>query len=122
MSAIIKSLVKELFDENVDGIAFFPKNNDELDLRGFEYNKKSKYVTHTLGNMYHIMIYKVNENGYLIDKDNFEAILTDPHVYASNLIICGFYGVIVKKTKKSRKFIDELFEKFTNERVARAST
>ena len=42
MSAIIKSVVKELFTENIDGITFFPKNAYELDLRGFEYNKKSK--------------------------------------------------------------------------------
>ncbi len=121
MSAIIKSIVKEIFDGDVDGIAFFPKNDDELDLRGFEYNQKAKYITFALGNMYHIMVYKVNEKGYLIDKDNFEAILTDPRVYVSNLIISGFYGVIVKKTKKSRKFIDELFEKFTNERITRST-
>lgn len=116
MSAIIKSIVKELFDDNVDGVTFFPKPNDELDLRGFAYRDNSKYVISELGNYYHIMVYKINENGFLIDKDNFEAILTDPHVYTSNLILSGFYGVVVKKTKKSRKFIDELYRKFANDR------
>jgi len=122
MSNIIKSIVKELFDDNVDGVSFFPKSNDELDLRGFEYRDNSKYVTSQLGNYYHIMVYKVNDKGFLIDKDNFEAILTDPHVYTSNLIISGFYGVVVKKTKKSRKYIDELYKKFANDRLVEITT
>lgn len=121
MSAILKSTVKELFDENIDGVAFFPKNDDQLDIRGFEYRDRAKYVTAELGNYYHIMVYKLNQNGFLIDKDNFEAILTDPHVYTSNLILSGFYGIVVKKTKKSRKFIDELYRKFANDRPIGAS-
>lgn len=116
MSAILKTIVKDLFEEDVDGVAFFPKDNDSLDLRGFEYRNKGKYVTSELGNYYHIMIYKLNDKGFLIDRDNFEAILTDPYVYTSNLILSGFYGVVVKKTKKSKKFIDELYEKFANDR------
>ena len=119
MSNIIKSIVKELFEGEVDGVTFFPKNEEEIDLRGFLYKERSKYVKGTLGFIYHIMIYKLDEDGYLLDKDNFEAILTDPYVYTSNLITCGFYGVVVKKTKKSRKLINDLYAKFGNEHLIR---
>ena len=32
MSNIIKSIVKELFEEEVDGVTFFPKNEEEIEL------------------------------------------------------------------------------------------
>lgn len=112
MNGTIKSVIKSMFEEGVDGVTFFPKNDWEMDLRGFEYQEKSKYVIGDLGHYYHIMLYKSDHNGFIIDRDNFEAILTDPYVYVDNLIRSGFYGVVVKKTKKSPKIIKQLYAKF----------
>jgi hypothetical protein len=112
MSGTIKSIIKSMFESGVDGVTFFPKNDWEMDLRGFEYQTKSKYVVGDLGHYYHIMLYKADIDGEIIDKDNFEAILTDPYVYVDNLIKSGFYGVVVKKTKKSPKLMKELYAKF----------
>lgn len=114
MNITITDIVKSMFEGGVDGVTFFPKNEFELDLRGFEYQQKSKYLKCDLGHYYHIMVYKLCDEGLLLDKDNFEAVLTDPCVYVSNLIKCGFYGVVVKKTKRSPKIIRELYAKFGN--------
>ena len=114
MSSIIKKLVEEIFENNVDGITFFPKDLENIDLRGFCFEKKSRYKKTELGNIYHIMIYKIDESGFVLHKDNFEAVLTDPAVYTSNIINCGFHGIVVKKTHFSKKLIRELYSKFEN--------
>lgn len=108
----IKKIIKTIFEDNADGVTFMPSMNEgNLDIRGFLYNKKSKYEVHNLGHYYHIMIYKANNFGEITHNDNFISILTDPHVYVSHLIDCGFYGVVVKKTKSSKKFINDLYKK-----------
>lgn len=109
----IKDIVKMIFDDGVDGISFLPSEDErDMDIRGFMYQKKSKYEIHEhLGHRYHIILYKSNDQNPVIDPDNFTAILTDPRVYVSNMILNGFYGIVVKKTKKSTKFINELYGK-----------
>lgn len=110
----IKETVKEIFDDGVDGITFLPQGDiDNLQIRGFLYDKKSKYEVSGLGNLFHIVLYKCDGNGIITHKDNFVAVLTDPYVYASHVIECGFFGIITKKTKSSSKFIKELYSKVT---------
>jgi len=110
----IKETIKEIFDDGVDGITFFPQGDlENLEIRGFLYDKKSKYETTSLGNIFHIVLYKCTEDGEITHKDNCVAVLTDPHVYVSHIVECGFYGVVTKKTKRSTKFIRELYTKIT---------
>lgn len=110
----ITETVKEIFDDGVDGITFLPQGElDNLQIRGFLYDTKSKYDVSSLGNVFHIVLYKCDEDGIITHKDNFVAVLTDPYVYASHVIECGFFGIITKKTKKSNKFIKELYSKVT---------
>lgn len=111
----IKEIVKEIFDDGVDGITFLPQGDIEnLQIRGFLYDKKSKYEKNSLGNYFHIVIYKCDDIGNISQQDNFVAILTDPHVYVSHIIECGFFGIITKKTKASPKFIKNLYSKILN--------
>lgn len=109
--SIIKTAIQEIFEGEVDGVTFLPKNKKrEIDLKGFTFvGKRLKYQKSELGHFYHIMIYKANEFGDAVNIDKFEAILTDPSVYISNLIECGFFGVVIKKTKTSKKIIDNLY-------------
>lgn len=106
----IKDILKEVFEENGDGICFLPQEDDELSIRSFIYKKKSKPEVCEIGHSYHIMIYKVDDYGNLYAEDNFEAILTDPSVYAEWVINCGFYGIISKKTKNSKKFLNAIYK------------
>lgn len=107
----IKEAVKEIFTEkSTDGITFLPESDFNLSIRGFSYTKKSKYEKNSLGHVYHIMLYKCDENGFVVKPDNFTAVLTDPYVYVSSVIECGFYGVVVKKTRASTKFVNEIYK------------
>jgi len=106
----IKEILKEIFADNVDGVSFIPNGSvEDVNIKGFCYNKKSKYEKYDIGHVYHILIYKCNDDGTITNLDNFEAVLTDPYVYVSNLIACDFFGVVSKKTKKSKTFIKEIF-------------
>lgn len=105
----IEETIKQFFDEGVDGVSFMPINSDlDLDLKGFRYNSRAKYETYNLGHKYHILIYKVCDDGYIQNLDNFEAILTAPYTYVSNLIKCDFFGVVSKKTTRSKKFVSDI--------------
>lgn len=112
MKTQIKEAIKEIFADDADGVTFLPLNGDldKLDIKGFKYNKKSKYEKNNLGHIYHIMIYKCDYDGLITHPDNFVATLTDPHVYVSSIIECGFYGIVTKKTKASNKFMKEMFQ------------
>jgi hypothetical protein len=110
----IKNVVEEIFNDNVDGVSFIPGDADgNLDIRGFVYNKKTKYVEHSIGTDFHILLYRCNADGLVFDIDLFDAILTGPDVYITNIIKSGFFGIVLKKTKgtHSKKFINGLMEK-----------
>lgn len=108
----IKEHIKTIFDSGADGIAFVPLNaKGDLQINGFEYNRKYKAKQSPLGDFYHIVLYKANIFGEIIDRDNFTAVLMDPRVYVANLICSDFYGVVVKQTSGSKKFISELYKK-----------
>ena len=111
----IKETLKKMFQNKIYGVSFLPTSIDgNVDLKGFEFNKKSKFETHeNLGNRFHIILYKWGEFGSIIHADNFEAFLTGPEVYIHNLIKSGFFGIVVKKTKGkfSTKFVNDLFQK-----------
>lgn len=108
----IKQHIKKIFDSGVDGICFIPLNaRGDLQINGFAYNRKYKTKTSSLGDFYHIVLYRANRFGEVVDKDNFTAVLLDPRVYVANLIRSNFYGVVVKQTSGSKKFISELYKK-----------
>lgn len=107
----LKETLKEMFDDNVDGVTFLPSGElHNVEIKGFNYNTKSKYEKSDLGNSFHIMLYKCLDDGTIIQNDLFTATLTDPYVYVHHLIVCGFFGVVSKKTKKSSKFIKDVYK------------
>lgn len=102
--------LKEMFDDGVDGVHFLPVKKGGLDIKGFLYDKKSKYDKQELGQVFHILIYQCNSTGKIYNVDSFEAILLDPYIYVYNLINCDFFGVVSKKTKQSHKFIKKILK------------
>ena len=107
----LKEILKEMFDDNVDGVTFLPSMDfDDVEIKGFNYNTKSKYEVNHLGNDFHIILYRCSDTGMIIDNDLFVATLTDPYVYVHHIITCGFFGIVSKKTKRSSKFIKDIYK------------
>jgi hypothetical protein len=67
-----------------------------------------------MGDAYHILIYRNHETDPELykDVDCFDAILSHPFEYISNMIKGGWYGIVARKTSKSREFIDKTLDVF----------
>ena len=64
-----------------------------------------------MGDWWHIVLFQL-EDMNMKKLDHFEAILSDPREYISNLIPQGWYGLVAKKTTKSKNFLDDVLAKF----------
>jgi hypothetical protein len=64
--------------------------------------------------MYHIILWSFGVEDVPEIKDNYEAILVDPVFYAKQTTECNSpsYGVILKKTSESYRFVETYVEKF----------
>lgn len=101
-----------------DGFYFHPVSEEDVGFDFFQFNthedRGEKVVENDMGDMYHIVLWSNNEDGIPEINDQYEAILIDPVFYASRLVESHkpSYGVIVKKTTKSFKFIDTYMIRF----------
>ena len=104
------------YKNDLDGFYFISDENDELKFESFKYNDPGEVISAEIGDMHHIILFKETEEGNLYAQDMFEAILVDPITYAGNMLKCGFFGMISKKTTTSQNWIDLVWEKL-NEQV-----
>ena len=95
-----------------DCLMFIPgEKPGSLHIEGSEYKDiGTKIGGSELGDNYHILLYKDNEEKGIHNLDLFEGILMDPLEYASRLIPQGWYGVFAKKTTTSDEFINKAFD------------
>jgi len=105
--------LKEAKNENFDAFFFVPgSEEDTVNIEGAKYKIPGETIEGSeMGDMYHIMLFKQDEDGAPIEPDLFEAILVEPLEYISRLITCDFYGVVAKKTTTSTEFIQNTFDK-----------
>lgn len=101
-----------------DGFYFQPRGEDEIEFNYFKFNQDvdrgQKVDNNSMGDMYHIILWTPDDIGIPEIKDNYEAILIDPVFYAESLTKSNSpsYGVIVRKTTESFKFVETYLVKF----------
>ena len=101
-----------------DGFYFSPKGEEEVEFNYFKFNEDSdrgnKVGNNEMGDMYHIILWESNDDGLPEIVDDYEAILIDPVFYAESLTksVKPSYGIIVRKTTESFKFIESYYQKF----------
>jgi hypothetical protein len=105
--------LKEIKNEKFDAFFFIPgPEEDVVKVEGARYKDPGKTIDGSkMGDMYHIMLFKQDDEGNPVDPDLFEAILTEPLEYVSRMITCDFYGLVAKKTTTSNEFIQNTFDK-----------
>lgn len=105
--------LKEVKDENFDAFFFMPGPKENMvRVEGRNYKKNAKNLGgNEMGDMYHIMLFQEHPEKGIHNQDLFEAILIDPLEYISQMIDHDFYGLVAKKTKYSKKFVKETFDK-----------
>jgi|694.fasta_scaffold03125_42 hypothetical protein len=105
--------LRELKNDRFDAVFFMPgPEEDMVKVEAAKYKIPGEDVDRCdLGNMYHIVLFKQDNEGHPIDPDLFEAILIEPLEYISRVINCDFYGLVAKKTTTSSDFIQNMFDK-----------
>ena len=105
--------LKEIKNESFDAFFFMPgPKEDTVKVEAAKYKLPGENIDSShMGNMYHIVVFKQDNQGNPVEPDLFEAILTEPLEYLSGLIKCDFYGLVAKKTTTSTDFIQNLFDK-----------
>ena len=105
--------LKVLKDEEHDAYFFLPgPKDDTIHLEGASYKDAGENVGHSeMGNAYHVILFKEDADGELVDIDMFDAIFMDPLEYMSGLIPSGIFGIMARKTTTSNSFIQKMFDK-----------
>jgi hypothetical protein len=99
-------------DKQYDMIAFMPDDDsDGIVVERTLYADPGESLEKIgMGDLYHILVFKEDDDGSVMEKDLFEAILIDPLEYISQLIPYRWYGMVARKTTKSPKLISSLFD------------
>lgn len=98
-----------------DGFYFLPGNEEheyEISFFNFNEDRKGQPVDNTqVGFMYHVALFRQNEENRVEFDETFEAIFSDPLTYIRNLVGLNLYGTFVKKTEKSKEWFDNYLTK-----------
>jgi hypothetical protein len=96
-----------------DMIFFTPHEEDEdsTEVRAATYKDNAEKVGGSeMGDNYHIVLFRMDEEDVIIDLEQFEGILIDPRVYVSRMVDNNFYGLVAKKTTTSEVFVADVFD------------
>jgi len=105
-----------LKDEPFDAFFFLPgEKENTIHLESATYkNAGEKLGGSTLGDGYHIILFREAEDGELVDMEQFDAVLIDPIAYLSRMLSINWFGVVARMTTTSNTFIKNTFDKLTN--------
>jgi hypothetical protein len=98
--------------KNYDGFYILPGDDDDgikmsyFDFKD-EFEKGEKIGGNALGDMYHVVFFKVGEDNLPILDDHFEGIFAEPETYVKGLLGADIFGCFVKKTENSWQWVDD---------------
>lgn len=114
------------FPKEYDGFYFLPPDNDKtLGVNYHFFNFKDEYKDGTpiegttVGDKFHIVFFRRDENGEAVFDDSFEAIFACPVTYVHGLIGTEIYGCVCRKTDKSDKWFENYLNKVTKGSIMR---
>jgi hypothetical protein len=98
--------------KDYDGFYILPADEDDgLKMAYFDFKddfeKGEKLGGNALGDMYHVIFFKVGEDSLPILDDHFESIFAEPETYVKGLLGANLFGCFVKKTENSWKWVDD---------------
>ena len=94
--------------EPFDGINFYRNDDGDLEICGFQYKDPGEKISeNSNGDMYDIIIFPEDPPKM---PEKFQAILTSPIDYISNMLDNGFLGLVAKTTTTSAEFVNDAFD------------
>ena len=106
---------KQLREEPFDAFFFLPgEKEDTIHLEAVTYkNPGEKIGGSTLGDGYHVILFREAEDGNLVDIEQFNAVFIDPTSYMTRMLGINWFGIMAKMTTTSESFIKNTFDKLT---------
>lgn len=105
--------LKELLNNQSDSYFFLPSEEEgQIHIQSSDYKDPgTKLDGSAMGDCYHIIIFKEDDDGAPIHLDKFEGILSAPVEYMTRMIKEDWFGMICRKTTTSSEFIERTFDK-----------
>lgn len=106
---------KALKEEPFDAFFFLPgEKEDTIHLESATYKDAGEKVGgSSMGDGYHIILFREAEDGELVDIEQFDAVLIDPATYITRMLGIDWFGIIARMTTTSDNFIQNTFDKLT---------
>ena len=104
--------LKEFKNKNYDSFIFLPtKDVGQIRFQGSMYKEPGLKIDGSeMGDCYHIILFKEDDEGEVTHLDMFEAILMAPLEYMSRLLPDEWFGIICRKTTTSKSYAQEIFD------------
>jgi len=104
---------KTLKEEPFDAFFFLPgEESDTIHLESALYKHAGeKLGGSSLGDGYHIILFQEDEEGELVNVEQFNAVLIDPATYITRMLEIDWFGIIARMTTTSNTFIQNTFDK-----------
>jgi hypothetical protein len=104
--------------KNYDTIFFVPNDesddDNEIKVEVAQYKEQGEKVGGSeMGDLYDIIVFRMDDEYNVTDLDKFEGILIEPREYVSRMIKQDWYGMVSKKTTTSYKLVDDIFAKWS---------
>lgn len=97
--------------DGYDGFIFLPDgdDSDSQEFRFITYKEDfgAPIECSEAGNKYHVALFRRDKNGDFDFDETFEAIFSDPMVYAKGLLGTNTFGTIVRKQEKTSEWFKE---------------
>jgi len=104
------------FDSDYDALFFMPHDEDEnkVEIHARKFVSQGEALDgNEIGPSWHVVLFKLDEEGMAKDIDTFDAIFAEPREYVSELIPLNFYGVVARKTTTSKVFLEDFVAKIS---------
>jgi hypothetical protein len=100
--------------KDYDAIFFVPADDEsQVKIEVAKYKEIGEKVGGSeLGDLYEIILFRMDEESNITDLDKFEGILIEPREYVTRMIKDDWYGMVTKKTTTSDKLTTDVFAKW----------
>jgi len=107
--------LREVLTNDSDSYFFLPmEESNNIHVQSSNYKDSgTKLDGSELGDCYHIILFREDEEGGIIDLDKFEGILTAPVEYITRMIKENWFGIVCRKTTTSEVFVQKTFDNLT---------
>ena len=92
-----------------------PEDDDQVKIEIAQYKKAGEKLDGSeMGDMFDIIVFRLNEEYDMCDLDRFEGILVEPREYVSRMVKQDWYGMVSRKTTTSGEMANGVFAKWSS--------